>query len=198
VTYLYCHGVISGYGDGTFRPAATTTRAQFVKFVVRGFALPIQTPPGGQYTFTDVPPGDPQFAVIETAAALGIVGGYGCGGAGEPCDAQQRRYFRPQAAVSRGQVAKIDVLAAGWPRQNPPSGTFADVAPGTAFYQYVESVACRGIMSGYACGGAGEPCDGSHRPYFRAGNNATRGQLAKIVYLSLRASYACSAAGPQP
>src|SRR5205085_11251958 len=29
--------------------------------------------------------------------------------------------------------------------------------------------------------GAGEPGDGSNRPYYRAGNNVTRGQLSKII-----------------
>src|SRR5262249_49751793 len=32
VSYLYCHGVVGGYADGTFRPYSDTTRAQFVKF----------------------------------------------------------------------------------------------------------------------------------------------------------------------
>ena len=41
------------------------------------------------------------------------------------------------------------------------------------------------MISGYACGGAGEPCDAGHRPYFRQYNNAIRGQIAKIVYLSI-------------
>jgi hypothetical protein len=37
-------------------------------------------------------------------------------------------------------------------------------------------------MSGYPCGGAGEPCvPPDNRPYFRPSNNATRGQIAKIV-----------------
>ena len=30
VQYLYCRGVISGYGDGTFRPYNNTTRGQMV------------------------------------------------------------------------------------------------------------------------------------------------------------------------
>ena len=44
VTYLYCHGVISGYSDGTFRPAGFTTRGQMTKIVVLGFGIPIWTP----------------------------------------------------------------------------------------------------------------------------------------------------------
>ncbi len=40
-------------------------------------------------------------------------------------------------------------------------------------------------MSGYGCGGSGEPCDGRQRPYFRPGEGATRGQAAKIVSQAL-------------
>ncbi len=191
VQYLACRGVISGYADGTFRPYNVTTRGQIAKIVVFGFGIPIATPASGAYTFADVAPDHPFFAVIETAAAHGIVGGYTCGGPGEPCDSQQRPYFRPYADVTRGQLAKIVVGAAGWSLQSPPSGTFADVPPGSAFYAYAETAVCRGIISGYTCGGPGEPCDATNRPYFRLGNAAVRGQIAKIVYLALTAGTAC-------
>ncbi|MBF6613969.1 MAG: S-layer homology domain-containing protein [Chloroflexi bacterium] len=47
--------------------------------------------------------------------------------------------------------------------------SFTDVPVGSAFYPYIECLACKGIVSGYD--------DGTFRP----GNNVTRGQLAKIV-----------------
>src|SRR5262249_39069565 len=81
--YLACQGVIAGYTDGTFRPYNLTTRAQMVKIVVLGFGLPIHTPAGDAATFADVPPEQPFFAVIETAAAAQVVSGYACGGPGE-------------------------------------------------------------------------------------------------------------------
>ena len=36
-------------------------------------------------------------------------------------------------------------------------------------------------ISGYECGGPGEPCDSEDRPYFRPNNGVTRGQASKIV-----------------
>ena len=36
-------------------------------------------------------------------------------------------------------------------------------------------------MSGYPCGGLGEPCSPNNLPYFRPGNSASRGQTTKIV-----------------
>ena len=62
-------------------------------------------------------------------------------------------------------AAKVNLVrAAGWPLRNPPTGSFADVAPGSAFYPFVETAACQGLLSGYACGGPGEPCDAQRRP----------------------------------
>jgi len=43
------------------------------------------------------------------------------------------------------------------------------------------------VIRGYGCGASGEPCDATSQPYFLQGNQATRGQIAKIVYLSLTA-----------
>ncbi|MGI8586369.1 MAG: S-layer homology domain-containing protein, partial [Chloroflexia bacterium] len=174
VQYLYCHGVISGYSDGTFRPYNNTTRSQMVKIVVLGFNKAIVTPTGGAYTFTDVTPANPFFSVVETAAADGIVSGYNCGVApAGPCDSQNRPYFLPYNYVTRGQLSKIDVIAAGWALYNPPVGHFIDVIPGSVFYTVIETAYCHGVISGYS--------DRTFRPY----NNAIRGQIAKIVYLSI-------------
>jgi hypothetical protein len=189
--YLACHGVISGYADGTFRPYAGTTRAQMVKIVTLAFGVAPAPPPAGG-TFADVPPSHPFFAAVETAAARDLVSGYACGAPGEPCDGANRPYFRPYAPVTRGQLAKIVVAAAGWGPRAPAVGTFADVAPGSAFYGFVETAVCRGVLSGYACGAAGEPCDSARRPYFRAGAGATRGQIAKIVYNAVTAPAPCA------
>ena len=67
---------------------------------------------------------------------------------------------------------------------------FQDVPPSndvSSFYPYVRCLACRGVLGGYPCGGtnpqtgAAEPCGATGNPYFRPGNNITRGQIAKIV-----------------
>ena len=58
---------------------------------------------------------------------------------------------------------------------------FQDVPPTNPFFNYVRNIYYAGIVNGYPCGGAGEPCDDQNRPYFRPGNGVTRGQSAKIV-----------------
>ena len=91
-------------------------------------------------------------------------------------------YFRPNANATRGQISKIVSNAAGF--TEPHTGqTFQDVPPGSTFYDFIERLASRGVMSGYVCGSIpSEPCIGpENRPYFRPNNNATRGQTSKIV-----------------
>ena len=36
------------------------------------------------------------------------------------------------------------------------------------------------------------PCDGGNRPYFRPNANATRGQIAKIVYTAIIGGATCA------
>jgi S-layer homology domain len=69
------------------------------------------------------------------------------------------------------------VLTEGWPIYTPPTPTFRDVPTSDTFYQFIETAYNHNIISGYACGpGCVE---------FRLGNNATRGQICKIVYLAI-------------
>ena len=79
------------------------------------------------------------------------------------------------------------VLAKGWTLDSPATPTFSDVLPGSWAFPYVETAYGHHIISGYSCGGTGEPCDPQNRPYFRENANASRGQIAKIVYLSILA-----------
>ena len=64
----------------------------------------------------------------------------------------------------------------------PPAPTFADVPASSPFFGFVERAYAQSLLSGYSCGGDGEPCPGL---YFRPGNNSTRGQLSKILYNAL-------------
>ena len=106
------------------------------------------------------------FQYIETAAHYNIVSGYSCGTA---C-----RAFHPDDLVTRAQLSKIAVIAAGWPTINPATPRFVDVPTTDEFYTYIETAYCHGIISGYYCGVA---C-----LEFHPNSNATRGQISKIVY----------------
>ncbi|MEO6456675.1 MAG: S-layer homology domain-containing protein, partial [Chloroflexia bacterium] len=175
VRCLVCRGIISGYSDGTFRPNNQVTRGQLSKMVSNsaGYNESIT----GQ-TFTDVPPSNTFYVWIERLTRRGHMTGYVCGGPGEPC-VNNRPYFRPFANATRGQISKIVSNAAGY-SENYTSQTFQDVPASNEFYQFIERLAARGIIGGYPCGGPGEPCV-NNRPYFRPFNDATRGQVSKIV-----------------
>ena len=177
VRCLACRGILGGYADGTFRPNAEITRGQLSKIVSNAarFAEPVS----GQ-SYEDVPIGSDFYLWVERLTRRGVMSGYPCGSAGEPCSPQSRPYFRPQANASRGQIAKIVSNAAGL-SGTPASQTYEDVSPNSTFYEWIERLTLRGAMSGYPCGGAGEPCGPQSRPYFRPNNNATRGQVSKIV-----------------
>lgn len=140
--------------------------------------------------FADVPPvgeGSTFYGFVRCLACRQIVSGYPCGAPGEPCNDDDDPYYRPGANVTRGQLSKIIANSAGL-SATPALGQqqFADVAPGSPFYEFVERLAQTGAIAGYPCGGPGvtEPCDGEGRPYFRPNNPATRGQISKIVSIA--------------
>jgi enterochelin esterase-like enzyme len=203
VRCLACRGVLGGYpcggtnpqtgsaepcgasGNPYFRTSNYVTRGQLSKVVANsaGFSEPVE----GQ-TFSDVPSDSAFHVYVERLNGRGIVGGYVCGGENpqtledEPCDEQAHPYFRPGNRATRAQMAQIVSQAANLPdpTEHEPAH-FEDVWYGDDFYAYVERLYATGAISGYPCGGAGEPCDDRNRPYFRPGAQLTRGQAAKIV-----------------
>jgi hypothetical protein len=179
VMCLACRGVLGGYGNGTFRPGNYVTRGQLAK-VVSNAALFDEDP--GPPLYADVPTTHTFYEWINRLTIRGVMGGYACGGEGEPCvPPGDRPYFRPGADSTRGQIAKIVSNAAGY--QEPAQGqTFEDVPSSNPFYEWIQRLAVRGIMGGYTCGGPGEACvPPQNRPYFRWSSPATRGQTSKIV-----------------
>ena len=208
---LACNHVVSGYDCGApgepcdanhdpyFRPNNEVTRGQAMKLVVLSAAFPSQTPTGGDYTFEDVLPDTVFYPFVETAAARGIISGYNCGATGEPCDAQNRPYFRLYNNMTRAQFAKVDVLANAWDIVTPPGNdyTFADVPRTDNFFSLIETAAAHGVINGYDCGGPDEPCDSLNRPYFRPYANITRGQVSKLIERSFYSS-GCGADAPVP
>ncbi len=176
---LACKGIISGYADGTFRPGNNIMRGQIAKMVsnAAGFSEPATI-----QSFEDVPATSAFYEYVERLYSRGYMSGYPCGqSTSEPCvPPGNRPYFRLDGNATRGQIAKVVANAAGF---NEPvdSQVFEDVPSGSTFFDYIQRLANRGVMSGYACGRPGEACGPGNRPYFRPQNNATRGQASKIV-----------------
>ncbi|MDQ3705909.1 MAG: S-layer homology domain-containing protein [Chloroflexota bacterium] len=198
VRCLACRGIVTGYpcggtnpqtGDGEpcgatgnpyFRPGNYVTRGQISKMVSEASR---NNDDAGNQLYEDVAPGSPFYVWINRLSNQGVMGGYPCGGPGEPCGEENRPYFRPSANATRGQLSKIVSNTAGYNEQ-PTGQTFADVPPSnnpSSFYPYIQRLSSRGVMGGYPCGGPDEPCGEQNRPYFRPNNLVTRGQAAKIV-----------------
>jgi hypothetical protein len=115
----------------------------------------------GEPTFWDVLPEDWYYLYIETAFYHGVVGGY------------QDGSFHPNSNVTRGQLSKVIVSARLWPLLDPTEPHFLDVPRGSTFYTYIETAQAHAVVSGYG--------DGTFRPDVEA----TRGQLAKMLYVAL-------------
>ncbi|HYO49291.1 MAG TPA: S-layer homology domain-containing protein [Chloroflexia bacterium] len=175
---LACQGILGGYSDGTFRPNNDITRGQIAKVVSNAAGF---NEAAGEQIYEDVPPSNTFYTWINRLSRRGHMGGYPCGGMGEPCGEGDRPYFRPNANATRAQLAKIVASAKGIVG-TPTGQRYADVPPDNIFYIWIEQLSDLGVMGGYACGSVPtEPCDDQNRPYFRPFNNVTRGQASKIV-----------------
>lgn len=169
----------NGTNDPYYRPSTNISRGQLSKVVV--LALDWQGSPTTE-PFADVPLGSTFHPYIVHLYDLGYIGGYPCGAPAEPCDQQNRPYFRPNTGATRGQISKIVAQAANLNDPIPPKQqTFEDVLPASTFWLWIERIAAHAIVQGYPCGGPGEPCGSGNLPYFRPNSLTTRGQLAKIV-----------------
>ncbi|MDQ3928568.1 MAG: NPCBM/NEW2 domain-containing protein, partial [Chloroflexota bacterium] len=155
-------------------PSSTPTLTRTATHTATGTATSTSTPLASPTTvacevqFSDVPVGSTFYSYVQCLACRGVLGGYEDG------------TFRPEAGITRGQLAKIVSNAAGY-NESVSGQTFTDVPLGSPFYLYVERIAGRGIVGGYE--------DGSFRP----GGPATRGQIAKV--LSNAAGFAEAPAG---
>ena len=188
VTCLSTRDIISGYSDCTFRPNNNVTRGQLAKLLANAAGY-VDTIPSTRETFADVPPSNAFWLYVERVSLHSVVNGYSGNGTNiNPCtgsvEAVGSKYFRWCNTATRGQITKIVSNAAGLQDSIPTSvQTFTDVPYASAFWVYVERLMLNrpGVMGGYPCGGANEPCDPQQRPYFRPGNKVTRGQTSKIV-----------------
>jgi hypothetical protein len=114
-------------------------------------------PPAGCGVFADVGVTHPLYEPITHLAAMGVVAGYPDG------------TFRPDTMLTRGQLAKMVVLALTLPVEPGPAPPFADVPADSPVAAFVATLHRHGLISGYT--------DGTFRPEYPV----TRGQLAKIL-----------------
>lgn len=156
---LVSAGVIRGYGDGTFRPNASLTRAELCSVLAAYFGLPeTESLDAG---FTDC---TAHWAVryINAAQAAGLVSGIG-GGA-----------FAPDRAVTRQEFVTILSRAA---KLEGGSADFTDREEIASWAEpHVAAAVAAGLITGYP--------DGSFRP----NNGVTRAEMCTVLAQMTRAA----------
>jgi N-acetylneuraminic acid mutarotase len=166
---LSCRGIVNGTGATTFGPSVTSTRAQFAKVVVLGFAIPLANP--AQPSFSDVPTNYFAYQFIEGGKAAGILSGLDaatCAANGQPTPC-----YLPNKPITRAQLTKLVISAAGYTLVNPPNPTFSDVPSNSVFYQFIETAAAKSVVNGTGGG------------LFQPNLNISRDQMCQIVYKAL-------------
>ncbi|MCL2496270.1 MAG: S-layer homology domain-containing protein [Clostridiales bacterium] len=91
--------VVNGYPDGSFRPNATVTRAEFAKMICV-FTGKTELKPAAS-TFSDVPSGVWYYGWVSRAAEQGWINGYPGG------------QFRPQYTITQQEIATVLVRLSG-------------------------------------------------------------------------------------
>ena len=90
IATLTSAGILEGYEDGTFRPDASITRAEFAAIASRFDKLE-----AGSKTFSDVPESHWAYEAISSAAEKGWINGYPDG------------TFRPENAITRAEAVTL-------------------------------------------------------------------------------------------
>lgn len=153
--------VLSGYGDGCFRPEHPVTRAETAHMLLKAFQ--VETAGGEQNAFTDVPEEAWYYASVTGAAGAGIING------------NEDGTFAPERSVTREEFAAM--LARGAAVQKIPledkrlNINFADEAEIAPFaVGYVDLLYMSGILNGDG--------DGAFRPKA----SLSRAEAAASIY----------------
>lgn len=153
IKYLYDHGVIIGYPDGTFKPENQITRGEAVTFVVKAMNL---THNVFLNDFPDVQSTHWAYPFVMAAKQNGIISGYPDG------------TFKPDNQVTRAEISVMVTKAKGWTYSGLLTD-FPDVPVSQWEYPYVMSVREHGVVNGYP--------DGTFKP----DNQATRAESSVMV-----------------
>lgn len=157
IAELVRRGAVSGYGDYTFRPAQSMTRAEATAILVNAFRVRGTT----NIRFKDVNRAHWAHAAIQRAVHAGIVTGFEDGS------------FRPDQKISRAEMAAMLGRAMGLQESAVTRSAFHDVRPGHWAAGWIDRLVREGILGGYP--------DGSFRP----DDIATRAEVSVMIMKAL-------------
>ena len=146
-------GIACGFKSGQYGPGRSITRAQMATMLANALKLPDAG--AGDPNFDDIK-GHTHAANIRKVAAAGIAGGFGDGN------------YKPDAPVSRGQMATFLFKAFDLPKATSTAPTFNDISS-NPHRGAIRSVASVGVAKGYE--------NGSYRP----GQAVARDQMATFM-----------------
>jgi hypothetical protein len=144
-------GIVTGYPDGSYRPAEQVTREQVASFLARSLGLR----PVGSSPFSDVADRSVHADAITALAEAGIARG------------DRDGTYRPEERVTRAQVASLLARAYGLRPASP--ATYSDVPPRHPHAVGIAAAEANGITTGHP--------DGAFRPDERV----RRDQVATLV-----------------
>ena len=137
VSTLSRMGILGGYEDGSFRPNATITRAEFAKIAVSFFEY---EDIGAKNIFTDVAEGSWYENFVAAAAEIGLIEGY------------EGNVFRPDESITRAEACTIinrtlnrapdkehllpEAEMNVWPDNTPDEWFYADMQEATNSHEY--------------------------------------------------------------
>lgn len=140
IQYLVENNVVSGYPDGTFKPAHSITREEVVTLLGRSLGLDGTLRASG---FSDVDSKSFGSGFIASSQENSLITGYPDG------------TFKPKASITRGDVALIIYRAFDYPVSKQES--FTDVDADKYYYEAINSLKDMNIADGYE--------DGTFKPY---------------------------------
>lgn len=125
MTWAINKGLLTGFADGTFRPAESIDRQNLARVIYIYRGKPAYTPPA-KSPFTDVPVSHPYYKEINWLVAQGITTGY------------PDKTFRPTNTMNRDAFAAFLYRMAGEPSYiSPVKPYFPDVPPTELFYKEI-------------------------------------------------------------
>lgn len=126
--------IVTGYPDGTYRPAGHLTRAEAA--VILSNALMLDTTEYAEPEFTDLKEGAWYYDEVAVLAEMGIINGYGTG------------KFGPNDKLTRSQMASILTFAYNLYAPATTQIPFVDVASTSWYYSFVQNLYYYDVTAG--------------------------------------------------
>ncbi|WP_042473002.1 S-layer homology domain-containing protein [Bacillus ndiopicus] len=154
ITALHTAGIISGYQDGTFKPAQDVTRGQAAKIIAG--ALGLDTKNIEDPKFADIPKSHQYYGPIAALAAL------------DAMEIYEDNTIEPNETITRGELAYMISQALGLDAEG--DSPFTDVPADSDYAYFVTALYEYGIANGIS------------ETEFGVEESVTRGQLATFIF----------------